>query len=186
VSTRNAVERELKFPKVELERLRQRLLELEAERQHGGIFEENWLFDRGTELAAERCLLRLRKDSQGAFLTFKGPASFEGTTKVRAEHETEVADPEAMRRILESLGYAVSKRYQKVREAWQLGGVTVSLDHTPIGDFAEFEGDGAEKVARRCDLDPERAERRSYMRLYEDYLVANPGAPSDMLFPDRD
>ena len=50
------------------------------------------------------------------------------------------------------------------------GGVTIALDHTPIGDFAEFEGDGAETVAKRCGFDPDKAERRSYLRLYEEYL----------------
>lgn len=183
---RNEVERELKFPGVELERLRSRLQELEAERLHGGTFEENWVLDRDGALEKENCLLRLRKDNHGAFLTYKGPATFEGKTKLRAEHETEVSDSTATRALFESLGFKVVKIYQKVREAWQLGGVTISLDHTPIGDFAEFEGEGSEKVARRCDLDPETAERRSYLRLYEEYLVAHPDAPPDMVFPDRE
>jgi adenylate cyclase class 2 len=186
LTAKKSVERELKFPGVELERLRARLQELEAERVHGGTFEENWVFDRDGSLAKASCLLRLRKDNHGAYLSFKGPASFEGKTKVRTEHETGVSDAEAAKKLFESLGFAVVKRYQKVRESWQLGGVTISLDHTPIGDFAEFEGDGAEKVARRCDLDPEAAERRSYLRLYEDHLAAHPDAPPDMLFTDRE
>lgn len=180
------VERELKFAEVEPDRLRDRLRELEAERQHAGVFEENWVLDRDGGLERANCLLRLRKDNQGATVTFKGPASFEGKTKLRVEHETGVSDAEATRALLEALGFAVVKRYQKVRETWRLGGVKITLDHTPIGDFAEFEGEGAEKVARRCDLDPETAERRSYLRLYRDHLAANPDAPPDMLFPDRE
>jgi predicted adenylyl cyclase CyaB len=185
MSVQEGVERELKFPDVELDRLRDRLLELEAERKHAGSFEENWIFDRGDELAAAGCLLRLRKDNHGAFITFKGPPRFEGRTKVREERETGVSDAEATRKLFEALGFQVVKRYQKMRESWQLGGVTIALDHTPIGDFAEFEGEGAEKVARRCDLDPETAERRSYLRLYEDHLAVHPDAPQDMVFPDR-
>ena len=73
-----------------------------------------------------------------------------------------------------------------MRETWRVGGVLISLDHTPIGDFAEFEGEGAEKLARRCDLDPDTAERRSYLRLYADHLVAHPEAPGDMVFSDRE
>ena len=183
MSAKKSVERELKFPGVELERLRARLLELEAERVHGGTFEENWIFDRDGKLEAASCLLRLRNDTHGAYLSFKGPARFEGKTKVRTEHETGVSDPEAARKLFESLGFAVVKRYQKVRESWQLGGVAISLDHTPIGDFAEFEGDGAEKVARRCGFDPDKAERRSYLELYRDHRASEPDAPAEMVFP---
>ena len=72
-----------------------------------------------------------------------------------------------------------------MREEWLVGGVTIALDHTPIGDFAEFEGDRAEVVAKRCGFDPDKAERRSYLRLYEDYLKHHPDAPPEMTFADR-
>ena len=179
------LERELKFAGVELDSLRQRLIELEAERAQPSTFEDNWIFDRDGELEADGHLLRLRNDSRGARLTFKGKTNFEGHTKVRLEHETGVTDPASMRRLLEQLGYQAARRYQKMREEWQLGGVTVALDHTPIGDFAEFEGSSAEPLAKRCGFDPEKAERRSYLRLYQDYLADHPDAPADMVFQDR-
>lgn len=183
--SQNGVERELKFPAVQLDRLRDRLKELEAERIGPGTLEDNWILDRDDELGKSQCVLRLRKDHKGAHLTFKGPPRFEERTKIREEHETGVSDSAAARALFESLGYRAVKRYQKVRETWRLGGVTIALDHTPIGDFAEFEGDGAEKVAERCSLDPSAAERRSYLRLYEDHLEANPDSPPDMVFTDR-
>lgn len=185
MTNQDGVERELKFPGVELDRLRDRLSELEAERTGPGALEDNWVFDRRGELEAEHCVLRLRRDSKGAKVTFKGPPRFEGRTKVRVEHESRIDDPDGMRALFESLGYQVVRRYQKMRETWQLGGVMIALDHTPIGDFAEFEGDGAEKVAKRCDLDPATAERRSYLRLYADHLAAHPDAPPDMVFGAR-
>ena len=49
-------------------------------------------------------------------------------------------------------------------------------------DFAEFEGDGAETVAKRCGFDPAKSERRSYLRLYQDYLKQHPDAPPEMTF----
>ncbi len=177
-------ERELKFPEVELSALRDRLAELQAERVSAPSFEDNWIFDRQGHLKKENHLLRLRLDGQGAQLTFKGPARFEGHTKIRLEHQTRVADVDSMRAILLSLGYEVARRYQKNREVWRLGGVVISLDHTPIGDFAEFEGAGCDKVAERCGFRPEQAERRNYLRLYEDYLVENPDASRDMTFRD--
>jgi predicted adenylyl cyclase CyaB len=179
-------ERELKFAAIELAALRERLVELQAERVGPAAFEDNWIFDRGRgELSAQGQVLRLRIDGQGAQLTLKGAARFEAKTKVRDELQTRVEEAEQMRSILEQLGYRVRRRYQKVREEWRLGAVLVCLDHTPIGDFAEFEGQGAEKLAKRCGLSADQAETRTYLELYEEHLKANPDAPADMLFKER-
>jgi adenylate cyclase class IV len=107
----------------------------------------------------------------------------EGALKVREEHEIGVEGTEQTLALFESLGYKAVTRYQKVREEWLLGGVTIALDHTPIGDFVEFEGDGAETVARRCGLDPSKAERRSYLRLYAEHRKRHPEALPEMVFP---
>lgn len=175
-------EREIKFPRVELEKLRERLLELEAERVGPGAFEDNWILDRGDELLSTGRILRLRTDGGRARLTFKGPMSLEGNVKVREEREVGIENAEEAMALLGNLGYSVVRRYQKVREEWHLGGVTIALDHTPIGDFAEFEGDGAETVAKRCGFDPQKSERRSYLRLYQDYLKEHPDSPPEMVF----
>jgi predicted adenylyl cyclase CyaB len=175
-------EREIKFPGVELEKLRDRLIDLEAERVGPPAFEDNWILDRGDELLSEGKILRLRTDGGRARLTLKGPMQFEGHVKVRQEYEVVIEDADEARALLEGLGYAVVRRYQKMREEWHLGGVTIALDHTPIGDFAEFEGDGAETVAKRCGFDAEKAEKRSYLRLYEDHLKKHPEAPPEMVF----
>jgi predicted adenylyl cyclase CyaB len=185
MSTNNNVEREIKFPGVELEKLRERLIELEAERKGPTAFEDNWILDRGDELMKEGKILRLRTDSGRARLTFKGPLRLEGNLKVREEYEIDVENAEEATALLRNLGYSVVRRYQKMREEWQLGSVTIALDHTPIGDFAEFEGDRAEVVAKRCGLDSDKAERRSYLRLYEDYLKEHPDSPPEMVFTDR-
>lgn len=184
MSDKPSLERELKFAAVEHERLRERLRELEAERRRAPSFEDNLILDRDGELAAAGCILRLRTDGHGARLTFKGPPRFEERVKVRQEHETKVEDAAAVKALLGSLGYGPVKRYQKYREEWELGGVTIALDHTPVGQFAEFEGEGAETVAKRCGFDPEKSERRNYLRLYEDYRKEHPEAPRDMVFPD--
>jgi predicted adenylyl cyclase CyaB len=101
---------------------------------------------------------------------------------VRSELETRLENAEVMQEILERLGFRVRRRYQKMREEWRIGAVVICLDHTPIGDFAEFEGQGADKLAKRCGLSPEDAEHRSYLELYEDHLKAHPEEPPDMVF----
>lgn len=183
MTARPEVEKELKFAGVELEALRERLQQLEAERVSSARFEDNWVFDHGERLQRAGCLLRLRVDGQGALLTFKGPVRYEGQTKVRLEHQTRVTDAEQTRALLESLGYQAMRRYQKVREEWRLGGVMISLDHTPIGDFAEFEGEGGDKVAKRCGFEPAEADRRSYLELYAAHRLQHPDDPEDMVFP---
>ena len=176
------IERELKFAAVDHNEIRSRLEALQAEIQGASAFEENWIFDREQQLAKSGSLLRLRCDRRGSRVTFKGPATFDGSVKVRLEHETAVSDAETLQKILLALGYEMVRRYQKYREEWLLGSVTIALDHTPIGDFAEVEGEGCETVARRLHLDSEKVERRNYLRLYEDYLKDHPDAPPDMVF----
>ena len=176
------LEREIKFRSDDLAKLRERMGELEAERVGPAAFEDNWILDRAGELLAQGRILRLRNDGSRSHLTFKGPMHMEGNLKVREEREIGIESADEARALFEYLGYTVVRRYQKVREEWQLGGVTIALDHTPIGDFAEFEGDGAETVAKRCGFDPEQAEARSYLGLYEDYLKEHPEAPPEMTF----
>lgn len=181
---RESSERELKFANVEHSVLRERLIDLSAECEGSGALEDNWIFDRNDELSDAGKVLRLRVDRRGTHLTFKGPAAFDGKVKIREEHETGVEDAKRIRSILEALGYAAVGRYQKIREEWRLGSIIIALDHTPIGDFAEFEGPDCERVARRCGFDPEEAERRSYLRLYADHRNENPEAPPHMAFPE--
>jgi predicted adenylyl cyclase CyaB len=177
-------ERELKFALQgrSLDDMRQRLAAAGAQRKRAAARECNWVFDRRDELFGSSRLLRLRTDGSGCRLTFKGPPRFEESLKVRDEIEVTVAHADAMRDLLVRLGYRVVRRYEKVREEWQLAGVTVALDHTPIGDFVEFEGDDATQAAARMSFDPGAAERRSYLRLYEDWRREHPELPADMMF----
>jgi predicted adenylyl cyclase CyaB len=178
------VERELKFAGVDHEALRSRLLELDAERVGPPADEDNWILDRDGELARSSGVLRVRQDGRGALVTFKGPASFEGPVKVRSELEMRIDDAATALSLFAGLGYQVVRRYQKIREEWRLGSETICLDHTPIGDFVEFEGTKAEAVAKRCGFDPAQAVRKSYLMLYADWYATHPGAPRDMVFHD--
>lgn len=177
------IEREVKFAQADLEALRLRLHELEAERVGPASLEENWLLDKSDDFGRKGWVLRIRsQEGRGADVTLKGPASFEGATKMRSELELAIEDAATALELFAGLGFEVVRRYQKLREEWRLGTETICLDHTPIGDFVEFEGDRAEAVAKRCGFDPEQAVRKSYLMLYADYLMSHPDAPRDMLF----
>lgn len=164
-----ALEIERKYLDADHEALRARLLALGA--QHlGRWFEANAVYDDpARSLKAAGTLLRLR-EKQGRFvLTLKrrpdttGPAG----VKVYEEHETEVADGEALRALLAGLGYVPAFAYEKVREKWLLAGCEVCLDALPFGDFVEIEGDeaGIEACARALDLPPDKASTATYHEL---------------------
>ena len=197
-------EREIKIPVADLDAVRDRLLAVGADLHRPASFEANLVFDLvdapvEQRLRSRRELLRLRSDGAGARLTFKSAPRFVGSVKERMEHEFSVDDPTAARLLLESLGFGVAARYEKVRETWRLLGCEVSLDRTPMGDFLEVEelagelpADRIEAVCRRCGLDPAQAVPEDYLALYRTYRRDRPDLPRDMVFhpqrpvPDRD
>ena len=120
-------------------------------RFEGEDFEENILF-RGGILSLKECILRLRKTASKAVLTYKESlatgdltnAPADSGIKRRIEHETAVADGEAMEAILASLGYRQSLVYEKRRQTWQFKNVEVVVDELPFGLFLEIEGSADE------------------------------------------
>ncbi|HJV23771.1 MAG TPA: class IV adenylate cyclase [Holophagaceae bacterium] len=132
--------------------------------------EESLLWDRDGELRARNSALRLRRHAGTATLTFKGPRVPDPQFKIRPEHETEVADPEATEALLRGLGYVPVLRMVKHRALWAREELVACLDRTPFGDFLELEGDPqAIKLALQglC-LDASRIEPRSYPALYRE------------------
>ncbi|HEY6064690.1 MAG TPA: class IV adenylate cyclase [Thermoanaerobaculia bacterium] len=151
--------------------------------------ESNDLYDGGDgQLGSRGSTLRLRRTDHGSTLTFKGPARFEGGTKIREERETAVADPDSMERILTALGLERRFRYEKRREEWELNDCTIALDETPIGNFVEIEGDppAIRGALQRLGLDFSEAIPYTYAELYRRRRREDPSLPKDMVFPAED
>ena len=192
--SRRLKEREIKVAVAGLDVVRERLRAAGARLERPACLESNQVFDRldapvDERLRSRRELLRLRSDDGGSRLTYKSAPRFVGMVKERVEHEFSVDDPVSARLLLESLGFEVTVRYEKVRERWQLDGCEVSLDRTPMGDFVEVEQqtadlppDRIEEVCRRCGLDPGQAAKGSYLALYREYRGDRQDLPEDMLF----
>lgn len=176
------IERELKFRVEDLAALRRALESAGAMLVTPRAFEDNRVWDRGGELRERGCVLRLRRDGRGDRLTFKGQAQFVDRVKERVEHETRIDSGDIVAAIFGELGFEISRRYQKVREEWQLGEILVALDRTPMGSFAEFEGQGVRECARRFGFEIEQAESGSYFDLWEDYRRDRPALTEDMIF----
>ena len=110
-------------------------------------------------------------------ITYKGPLLDE-ESKTRAEHETEVADPEAAAGILSGLGFESAATVEKRREFWAYDGFTVTLDAVDgLGEFVEIERavddeasieavrDDALDALDRLGLDGAEQVRTSYLGL---------------------
>lgn len=181
------VETELKIPIGDLAGVRARLEACGAQQIHPAQRETNVLLDSPTgDVTAAGRVLRLRRIGDRCTLTLKGPATFTGNIKSREELEIEVSDLEALAAILARLGFGPVRRYEKDRESWRAGGVTVTLDHTPMGDFVELEGptDQLGPTAAELALDVDSAVRGSYPDLWLSFRDQHPelDLPNDMVF----
>jgi len=129
-------------------------------------FEENYLH-RGRGLKKKDAVLRLRKTDDSTLLTYKENLENDSDAKHKIEYETEVADVDAMEKILESLGYKISIVYEKRRKTWHFGKVEVVVDELPFGLYMEIEGsvDEIEKAEKSLEIEDLKIEPRGYPRL---------------------
>jgi len=121
----------------------------------------------GQELRRKGELLRLRQYGKKCILTHKGKG-IPGPYKSRTELETGVSDGPQMDSILRALGYQPNFIYEKFRSEWGDGQGHVVLDHTPIGDVAEIEGDSIwiDRTAQALGVATTDYITKSYIELF--------------------
>lgn len=98
------------------------------------------------QLSARDIVLRLRtyRDEHGtrAELGWKGPTQYEDGYKVRDEVTATSADGDAVRQILERLGFVVTREIEREVTQYQLDGATVRFERYPrMDDLVEVEGE---------------------------------------------
>ena len=163
-----------------IEKLRGHNPRLVAERH----FEDNHLLDFPDKTLKDAgCIVRIRHAGKRSFLTYKGPPKVEGIFKTREELETKLEDGGTALRILEKLGMRVWFRYQKYRREYEVDGVTVAVDETPIGNYVEIEG--SEKCifdfAGKMGIEESKFLRQSYYSLYLEECRFKGKKPGDMI-----
>jgi adenylate cyclase class 2 len=179
------IESEIKIPVPDLTPIRHRLEQAGGRRLADALLETNILFDTADgELAGSGRVLRLRRIGDRRVMTYKDRATMNGAVKQRREIELDIGSVERMTELLGALGFAPSIRYQKWRESWHWSAIRVELDHTPMGDFVELEGDAdrLEDAARRLGLEPGNAVAGSYIELWIEHRRRRPDAGRDMVF----
>lgn len=131
--------------------------------------------------------LRLRREPERAWLTFKGPVR-PGPVKAREELETLVGDAQILERVLGQLGYHAIFRSQKYREEYELGLARLAVDEAPVGVFVEIEGapDEIERVAGMLGRTPADYQLDSYLSLWRRQRAARGLQAGDMLFSSAD
>ena len=148
-------------------------------------FEDNYLLDFPDQrLGSSQSLLRIRFAEGRHFLTYKGAPRPQGLFKVREELETTVENGQILLQALDRIGMRVWFRYQKYRQEFSVGEIHVTVDETPIGNYAELEGSesGIRDVAQRMSIAEARFLRSSYYSLYLEYCKETGNAPGYMIF----
>jgi adenylate cyclase class 2 len=170
-----AVETEIKFRVADLSELARRLEQAGFHIDTPRTFESNVLYDTlDRKMRARTEILRIRIYGGKCTLTHKrlpdnGPG--EDRHKHRIETETEVSDGNALAEVFQSLGLIPAFRYEKWRSEWSDGEGHCVVDETPIGNFAELEGDPTwiDGVATRLGVPHSEYMTLSYGRLFEQW-----------------
>lgn len=136
------------------------------------------------ELTNSGRVLRLRKD-RSFLLTYKGPSQMSNGARMRTEIQTEVADFDATKAILEALGYHVSLIYEKYRAEYEWQNTRISLDELPYGTFVEIEGQVTHQIQRVCTdlgLDWEHRIPWSYAEIFSRICMKEHMPPQELTF----
>lgn len=142
---------EAKFYLNRIEEILPRLEKLGAALIAPRALETNLRFDTPErKLDDAHQLLRLRQ-YHDVTLTYKSEATVNGGVSERVEIETKVGNFDTMRKLLEALSFQVSAVYEKYRTMYRLGGVVVTLDELPYGDFLEIEGKDAAAIQQAAE-----------------------------------
>jgi len=182
------IETEIKFRVDDVAGLMRRLAAAGFRLQTPRAFETNTLYDTpDRKMRARTEILRIRSYAGRWTLTHKrlpdvGPG--EDRHKHRIETETEVADGEALAEVFRSLGLVAAFRYEKWRTEWRDREGHCVVDETPIGNYAELEGDSVwiDRASERLGIDASEHLTLSYGRLFELWREQHPGAPEDLTF----
>ena len=154
--------------------------------------ERNALFDTPERrLRNERQVLRMRQYGDRWVMTHKRPPAKndDGSRfKVRLETETAVDDGEAMGAVFVELGYEPIFRYEKFRTEFEdaQGEGHLVIDETPIGNFAELEGEREwiDASLDRLGVARDLCFTDSYGRMFLDWKDRSGSAARNMTFEE--
>lgn len=184
------METEIKFRVSDLAELARRLQKAGFHLDTPRTFESNVLYDTpDRQMRARTEILRIRRYGGKCTMTHKrlpdnGPG--EDRHKHRMEFETELSDGEALAEVFNRLGLIAAFRYEKWRSEWSDGEGHCVVDETPIGNFAELEGEPGwiDRVAGRLGVPHSEYMTLSYGRLFEQWREEHHSTAEHLTFED--
>ena len=132
----------------------------------GSHLEENVIYGGGV-LDGFNGILRVRRTDTMTTFTLKQRIEDHFDVKQQIENETQVANGEALDKILAGLGFRPRLIYEKNRETWRFRRVEIVLDELPFGCYMEIEGSIAaiEEAESLLDIDGLCLEHLTYPQL---------------------
>jgi adenylate cyclase class 2 len=184
------VETEIKFSVDDVGALAGRLEAAGFHLETPRTFESNVLYDTpDRQMRARTEILRIRSYGAKWTVTHKrlpdqGPG--EDRHKHRVETETGIGDGEALAEIFRSLGLIPAFRYEKWRSEWSDREGHCVVDETPIGNFAELEGDPdwIDRIASQLGVSHSDYMTLSYGRLFEQWRTDHNSDAENLTFAE--
>lgn len=131
----------------DFESARARLEAAGAELVYEGRLEDRRYDTPSRTLALQDHVLRLRVyrgETLTASLDFKGPTTYADGFKVREEQTVGANDPDALARILEAMGYVITREIDREIAQYNYAGAVVRFERYPRMDIlVEVEGEPA-------------------------------------------
>jgi adenylate cyclase class 2 len=166
------MEIEVKAPLADVDKVRNRVLELGGRDFGSSIQVDEYYAHPSRDFASTDEALRLRTENDLTVVTYKGP-KLDRETKTREEFEVSVANRATMASILDRLGFKSVIKISKKRQVYGLKGITICFDSIKgLGDFIEFEIDSEDVEAGKRsifalmkEVGVSGNERRSYLEL---------------------
>jgi len=182
----HGAEIELKFPVSDPQAFRRKVDGLAFRLKTERTFEQNTLYDTPDRTLRNRGqIIRLRTYGNRCTLTHKRlPPANDATAryKTRIETESGIDDCDALIEIFAQLGYYPVFQYEKFRTEWDstTSSGHLVVDETPIGIWAELEGDPAwiDSILDQLGVNPEDSTTLSYGRIFLNWK-AETGSPAD-------
>lgn len=129
----------------ELAAARARLEDAGAELMYEGRLEDKRYDTTDRALALQDHVLRLRVyrgETVVTSLDFKGPTTYADGFKVREEHTVGADDPVALARILEAMGYVITREIDREIAQYRHAGAVIRFERYPRMDIlVEVEGE---------------------------------------------
>jgi adenylate cyclase class 2 len=184
------VETEIKFSVDDVAALTRRLEAAGFHLETPRTFESNVLYDTpDRKLRARTEIVRIRSYGGKWTLTHKrlpdeGPG--EDRHKHRVETETSIGDGKAVAEVFRSIGLAPAFRYEKWRSEWSDQEGHCVVDETPIGNFAELEGDPEwiDRTASQLGVSHSDYMTLSYGRLFEQWRSEHNSDAENLTFAE--